>query len=196
MKVARNLFAFGWTSVFLFCSSPVTHLASSTNCNGFQLRKPQGSIFRWCRCAASGKNMRLVRALSTALCVILASTWSYSQEHASPGMGLSKAVENNDVSAVRPDNVSSGLQLPSSFSFDGIDKQASGPILAVYPSEASQPPSPAQVTELGGASSRILTTINEGRFEGQFSSNSRRYSIGTDLYSPPEFKGGLIVYLP
>ena len=30
--------------------------------------------------------------------------------------------------------------------------------------------------------------------EGQFANNSRRYSIGTDLYAPPEFKGGLIVF--
>ncbi len=138
--------------------------------------------------------MRLYRALSTALCVVWASTWSYSQEHAFPDMGLSKVVENNDVNTVQPGDISSGLQLPSSFSFIGIDEQTSAPILAAYTSEASQPPSTAQVTELGVASSGIQTTINGGRFEGQFASNSRRYSIGTDLYSAPEFKGGLIVY--
>jgi hypothetical protein len=32
------------------------------------------------------------------------------------------------------------------------------------------------------------------RFAGQFSAGSRPFSIGVDLYSPPEFEGGLIVF--
>ena len=99
--------------------------------------------------------MRLYRALSTALCVVLASTWSYSQEHASPDMGLSKVVENNDVNAARAGDISSGLQLPSSFSFGGIDEQTAGPSLAAYTSEASQPPSTEQVPDLDVASSGL-----------------------------------------
>ena len=33
-----------------------------------------------------------------------------------------------------------------------------------------------------------------GSFVGPFANNSRRYSVGLDLYAPPEFEGGLIVF--
>ena len=33
-----------------------------------------------------------------------------------------------------------------------------------------------------------------GRFSGQFTNESRRFDVGVDLYSPPEFEGGLIIY--
>ena len=89
----------------------------------------------------------------------------------------------NDVDIIRLGDVSSGLHFPGSFSFGGMDEQRSGPILAAYTSEASQSPASAPVTELGTASSGIQTTVNAGRFEGQFARDSRRYSVGTDLYS-------------
>jgi hypothetical protein len=63
---------------------------------------------------------------------------------------------------------------------------------------AGDRPSPinqrGQVTESGVASSGIQRAVNGARFEGQFASSLRRYSIGTDLYSAPEFKGGLILF--
>ena len=148
--------------------------------------------------------MRLYRALSTALCVVLASTWSYSQEHAFPGTGLSKVVENNDINTVRPGDISSELQLPNSFSFGGIDEQTSGTIRAAYTSQVSQPPSvpptpesppPESPTpESAVASTGSETTDDAERFRGNFSNDARRYDVGTDFYSPPEFEGGLIVF--
>ncbi len=136
----------------------------------------------------------MYRALLSALWVVLVSTWSSSQDYALPDIAISQVVDSNDVDAVRPAEVSSGLQLSRSFSFGGIDPQDAGLALAAFTSEASPPPSPAQVTQLGVASNGIQQTFNAGIFEGQFASNSRRYSIGTDLYSAPEFKGGLIVF--
>jgi hypothetical protein len=67
-------------------------------------------------------------------------------------------------------------------------------MLATYTNEASPRPSPAVMTELGAAARGIQSAFNAGEFTGQFASNSRRYSIGTDLYSAPEFEGGLIVF--
>ncbi len=35
---------------------------------------------------------------------------------------------------------------------------------------------------------------NAERFSGQFSNEASRFDIGTDLYSPPDFEGGLIIF--
>ena len=138
--------------------------------------------------------MRLYRALSTALCVALASTVSYSQELAFLDLGLSKVVENNEADTVRRGDLSSGLQLPRSFFLGEIDEQTAGLTLADYRGEVNQPLSVAQVAGSAVAPIGLTPTTNASRFQGTFSRNTGGFGVGTDFYSPPEFKGGLIVY--
>lgn len=37
-------------------------------------------------------------------------------------------------------------------------------------------------------------TVDAARFEGNFSNRGPAYDVGVDLYSPPDFEGGLIIY--
>ncbi len=76
----------------------------------------------------------------------------------------------------------------------GSEEETLGPTLAAYSQEVIQQPSTREAPNSGLAPSGFEAVPDARRFEGQFSNNSRRYSIGTDLYSPPEFEGGLIVF--
>ncbi len=40
----------------------------------------------------------------------------------------------------------------------------------------------------------VSQTADPRRFEGQFSNRPDTYGVGVDLYSPPEFEGGLLIY--
>lgn len=44
------------------------------------------------------------------------------------------------------------------------------------------------------SASRVASGNDAARFAGQFATGSRRFDIGVDLYSSPEFEGGLIVF--
>jgi len=109
-------------------------------------------------------------------------------------MGLEKVVEDNDVKTSRLGDTSSGLQLPSSFSFGGLDEQTAGLALAVYSGEVNRPTSVVQASDPRVASTGRTPPANAQKFQGVFSRNTGSFGVGTDLYSPPEFQGGLIVY--
>ena len=136
----------------------------------------------------------LHRALSPALCLILVASWCHAQDSFFTDTWLSKAGESNYVDVEPPASMAPELQQPKSLTGGGSDEETLGPTLAAYNREVSQPPSIVQVSQSGVASSGFKTTRDAGRFEGQFSRNPRRFDVGTDLYSPPEFKGGLILF--
>jgi len=109
-------------------------------------------------------------------------------------MGLLNVAENNDVKPVQLGDISPGLQLPDSFSLDGIEEHAAGLTLADYRGEVNQPMSIAQVAVVGVALAGQTPAPSATRFQGVFSRNTGGFGVGTDFYSPPEFEGGLIVY--
>ena len=135
------------------------------------------------------------RAFLSALCLVLASGWSHAQDTLFPDTWLSKASKGNYLNVEPPARLAPELQLPKSLMAGGSDQATLRSTLAAYTPQVSQPPSALPPTsESAVASSGSETTDDAERFRGNFSNDSRRYNVGTDFYSPPDFEGGLIVF--
>ena len=138
--------------------------------------------------------MLLPRALSPALCLILVASWCHAQDSFLTETWLSQSGEANDGDLEPPLGNALERLGPLSLAASGSEEATLGPTLAAYNQALIQPPSTMEVPDADFAPSGFQAAADASRFQGQFASNSRRYSIGTDLYSPPEFEGGLIVF--
>ncbi len=128
------------------------------------------------------------------LCVVLVSTRSDANENAAVDAVGSRVVEGGANSADEQGSLSMGFQLPRLFSFRTSDESATGLAQADYRGEVDQPRSVAQVAGARVALTGLTPTQAPGEFQGIFARNTGGFGVGTDFYSPPEFKGGLIVY--
>lgn len=143
--------------------------------------------------------MFLHRALLLALCVSLTTQWSAAQESFFPNKWLSKTDASNDGPIESPAGRAPEFRLIKSLGFQSVaDEDAGSEVpaisLAGYSQQAIQPTPAVQVPDVGSTSSGINLSGDAGRFQQAFLSDSRRFNVGTDLYSPPEFEGGLIVF--
>ncbi len=132
------------------------------------------------------------------MCLVLAAGWGHAQETLFPDTWFSKAIESNYLDVEPTARLAPELQLPKSLMAGGSDEEMLRSTLAAYNLQVSQPTVPQltvpQAPESAVASSGAETTDDAERFRGNFSNDSRRYDVGTDFYSPPEFEGGLIVF--
>lgn len=113
----------------------------------------------------------LRRALLPTICITFLARWSYADDILS-SVPLSSAAEESNV----------------------VDEGSPEPVFATFNSEVSQSPFVLQTSQSVTDRTGLNSPSNAERFTAPFVNNSRRYSVGLDLYSPPEFKGGLIVY--
>ena len=141
-------------------------------------------------------NLFLHRTLALALWLIPAARWSHAQETLFPDTWLSKASQGEYLDVEPSAGFAPELQFPTSLmaTVRGTNEGTLKPALAPYNLQVSQPPSVSLTPESAVASSGSETTDDAERFRGNFSNDSRRYDVGTDFYSPPEFEGGLIVF--
>lgn len=131
------------------------------------------------------------RALALAVFLNLFVGRSDAQESTLFDRGLLKSGESINVDPEVFDAISSGSQLDT-ISTQGLQKPTLA--LAADRDRTNQSPSVSHVFPAGIAPLLTGGEPDSGRFRGEFTRNSSRFGIGTDLYSAPEFEGGLIVY--
>lgn len=133
------------------------------------------------------------RTLKPMLCLILLVSWSHAQDRSLSESTLPQAGESRDLNSDSSASSVSELVLPTPLFFAETNIPSLVQNLATTGHDV--PPQPlVQLPILGGASPGFTTPQNTERFQGQFSGNSNLGKVGTDLYSAPEFKGGLIVF--
>lgn len=82
----------------------------------------------------------------------------------------------------------------------GWSQQISPAVVELQAQPATPQAAPANSFESAANASNIdfgtIQATDVERFSGQFSIGLRPFDVGTDLYSPPEFEGGLMVTAP
>ena len=138
--------------------------------------------------------MLLHRTPLRAVCLLLVAGVCYAQDRFLTDTRLSKSGENKNGDVELLVDNQPELQVPASLAAGGFEEETPGPASATYSGEGDQQPPTVEMPNFGSAPSGFEAVPDASKFEGPFSNNARRYSIGIDLYSPPEFEGGLIVF--
>lgn len=136
----------------------------------------------------------LCRALAVTFCLFLVANWSDAQDSFVEKTSISQEVEPGNSGLRAPAHIAAELPLPDPLEVFESDKESSNFILDAYGPETAQTHMIMQVVGSSGDSPRMETPLATERFQGQFSGDSYLGKIGTDLYSAPDFKGGLIVF--
>lgn len=151
-------------------------------------------MFRSNSDVAFADTLLLVRAASLAVCVILIAGSGRAQDRVFPQATVSTADEIHAADIDTPGVDSPRPQSPRFFSNMELDEERPDLVLMAFDGEVYRPTSIAQVLQSPVPSPLPEAAPDLTRFQGSFSSGTGRFGIGLDLYSPPEFEGGLIVY--
>jgi hypothetical protein len=129
------------------------------------------------------------------LSVALLAVWGRAQGQQYPAPSFPAAQDSVRGGQARPDLFDSerGQSEPRApwtwISDDRIREPVDDPALVTVSGSASQPPPESADLDSDGAQAGDVE-----RFSGDFLSGSRPFDVGVDLYSPPDFEGGLIVF--
>jgi hypothetical protein len=131
-------------------------------------------------------------ALSAILVVMLAN-WGRAQNQLSPAAVFPASpapLTGRQLSRATFESGSGGSDSRSPWISEyAIHDPIQAPPASAKLASFEQPPRGSGERESGGG-----PIVDAQRFSGQFSAGTRPFGIGMDLYSPPEFEGGLIVF--
>lgn len=131
------------------------------------------------------------QSLLSAFGLILVASCSYAQDGLSTGGDLPYSGEGRSATAepLTELRLEGQTQIPPPNEITVVDGEQSTAVQAILP-----PPTVVNEPGFGGVSSGINLDGDAARFAEPFAMSSDRFRIGLDLYSSPEFEGGLIVF--
>lgn len=134
------------------------------------------------------------RALTSFVCVIFAASLSSGQERLFSNQRSSRATENSDQKTPQDGIVGPEIQTTKSLPLVEAGANMQGGSEDRLGRNSNTVQSAIQMPESVVEPSQINTAQDSERFRGSFARETRRFGVGTDLYAPPEFKDGLIVF--